>query len=54
MVDVHQHKYFMAQLKKEFEPVIEDGENMGKYYLVEYAYMVCNCTSVVKKRVLSV
>lgn len=46
----HQHKYFMFQVKKDFEPVImADGSIL--YKMVEYGYSGCNCGFGVKSQI---
>ena len=50
------HKYFMFSTKSEFEPVIDSDEllkpDQQLYRRVEYAILNCNCTSVIKKRII--
>lgn len=45
----HEHKYFFSQNKKEFiEVPYDEFEQGGLYRMYEVAYLVCNCTKVLK------
>lgn len=46
----HDHRWFVTTTKKEFEPVdpnLVDGR-LDFYVMVEYAYLMCACTTVKK------
>ena len=58
MNDDHICKFFIFQVRTEYEPVVDiDLETTGKqgkfYEKVEYAILGCNCGSVIKTKVKS-
>lgn len=52
MTDEHTHKWFLFQVKADFEPV-EYGKTGTEilYRRIEYAFMSCNCGSSLKTKV---
>ena len=48
----HEHKYFIYQVKNNFEPtIILDQDGRTLYIMVEYAFSSCNCGDTIKKEV---
>jgi hypothetical protein len=49
----HYHKYFLWQTKNAFEADEDhmDAQGHPLYAMVEYAYLFCNCSDVVKTKV---
>jgi hypothetical protein len=47
----HEHKFFVFQVKADFQPLPLDENGKQLYERYEYAVLGCNCGKVVKTKV---
>lgn len=47
----HMHKFYLFQVKSVYEPVAGDFDG-NLYSYTEYAYLSCNCGTVIREKVI--